>query len=161
AIDVAAATAEATVLALPTADERSPATLAALSAGGRVSVAADRTDRRTARVQDVAAGRELARLTGHAGQVLQVAISPDSRRAATAALRWGPTGFVRVEVFVWDAGGRRLAEFRPTAVLWQHPYGGLALSPDGARVAYDDYWADVGPDGRPRPVEARVTVRDV
>ncbi|HEY1381524.1 MAG TPA: serine/threonine-protein kinase [Gemmataceae bacterium] len=141
--------------------DRWPATLAALSAGGRVGASVDRANRRTVRVMDLAAGREVARLDGGLGEVVHVAVSPDGRRAATAAL--GRTGDdYRRLVVVWDAAtGGRVAEFRPAAVRVRHLYGGLVFSPDGARLAYDDYRMETGPDGRPVPAEARIVVRDV
>jgi serine/threonine protein kinase len=49
---------------------------------------------KTARVWDVAAGRELVRFTGHPDTIRGLAILPDNRRAATAG--WG--GIVRL----WD-----------------------------------------------------------
>src|SRR5262249_43403589 len=65
-------------------------------------------------------------------------------------------------VAVWDAAtGRRGAEYHPTPIRPGHLYGGLAFSPDGARLAYDDYRAETGPNGQPVSAEGRITVRQV
>jgi eukaryotic-like serine/threonine-protein kinase len=141
--------------------DRWPATLAALSSGGRICVGVDGPHRRAVHILDVNAGQELARLGEHSAEVIQVAVSLDGRRAATTALGRSGTE-IRRQVIIWNvASGGRLAEFLPTAVRPRHLYGGLALSPDGEQVAYDDYRTETGPDGLPNSVEAAITVRDV
>ena len=62
---------------------------------------------------------------------------------------------------VWGADGKRLAEFRPAAIWPRRLYGGLALSPDGERIAYDDYQTEIGSDGLPYSIESRITVREL
>jgi WD40 repeat protein/serine/threonine protein kinase len=78
---------------------------------------------RTARLWDVATGRELRTFKGHTAGVEGVALSPDGTRLATAS----HDGTVKV----WDAAGRELHTLKGHrgAVV------GVAFSPDGARLA--------------------------
>ena len=75
----------------------------------------------TARVWDVASGRELIRLT-HEDPVQSVAFSPDGQRLATAS---------KNTARVWDAAsGRELTRLPHEGDVWN-----LTFSPDGQRLA--------------------------
>jgi Flp pilus assembly protein TadD len=81
----------------------------------------------------------------------QVAVSHDGGRIAAAGLaRAGET--LSREVRVWDAqDGQTLATFRPAPTPVQPLSGAVALSPDGAWVAFDD---GAGAETRVRVCEA-------
>jgi WD40 repeat protein len=146
-----------------------PATLAVFSADGRRCVSAAGGVRKVVTVTDVPEGRPRA-LAGHTREVVQVAVSGDGRQAAAAALDeprpdGKPSRECR-ELLVWDVdSGRvlsRLSRKEAGAPVWPRLHGGLALSPDGGLIAFDEeHGTAVGPAGELRVTGVRITVRDV
>jgi WD40 repeat protein/Flp pilus assembly protein TadD len=135
----------------------SPAALAAFSGDGR-RLAAVSADQRTVKVLDAATGRELAALHGLEALPVQVAFSPDGRRVG-ATSRAGGKGPGRA-VQVWDAAtGEPLAHFRRTPPPPSPFYAAVALSPNGKRLAFDDYEVE-RPPGQDATARARVRVCD-
>jgi WD40 repeat protein/tetratricopeptide (TPR) repeat protein len=116
-----------------------PAQLADFSADSR-QIAMVSGDPWTVKVCDTRTGRETAALKGLPTGVIQVAFSRDGRRVAGLSWPWrDPLGFRAVQV--WDAGGQQLAGFTPHRG-GERLHGAVALSPDGSRVAFDDYPAE-------------------
>jgi WD40 repeat protein/tetratricopeptide (TPR) repeat protein len=114
-----------------------PANRAAFSgdAGRLATVSADW---HTVKVWEAESGRLLAALGGLTGRAVHVVFSADGRRVAATGLR-GKADPGR-EVQVWDAAtAQPLAAFRPQVGPTRTVHGAVALSPDGGRVAYDDY----------------------
>jgi WD40 repeat protein/serine/threonine protein kinase len=136
-----------------------PANIAAFSMDGR-RVAGVSGDGRAVKVWEVESGRELASLAGLTKRIVHVAISADGRRVAAVDWPGKQSGLPR-RVEVWDADtGQLLAQFE--AIVGPHFYvhGAVALSPDGTRLAYDDYTPQGTQDGAPR-LETRVRVHDL
>jgi WD40 repeat protein/serine/threonine protein kinase len=115
----------------------SPANLADFSGDCRL-LAGVGADRRTVKLWRTDGGRELASLGGLSGRTVDVAVSADGRRVAAAACPREPPADRQVRV--WDtATGELLDEFRPAVGPRRFIHGRVALSPDGSRVAFDDY----------------------
>ncbi len=76
-------------------------------------------------------------------------MSRDGRQVAAAGFIANPPNSIR-DVRVWDvAGGNCLFEAGPRAFPIRYVHGAVALSPDGALVAFDDYTdADPGSSAR-------------
>ncbi|MHC4993198.1 MAG: WD40 repeat domain-containing protein, partial [Planctomycetota bacterium] len=133
--------AERPAIEIPTLDVRGrPAPLSALAfdpAGETMFVGSTNV----IRVWDLAASRELRRLTGSEGRLERLVISPDGRRVFSA----GHESLIRI----WDsATGDELMSLRAGGQRVR----GLALSPDGTRLAAvsDDQRLRIW-DARPRP----------
>jgi WD40 repeat protein/serine/threonine protein kinase len=93
----------------------------ALSPDGRVAASASAD--RTARLWDVATGKELRRLEGHTDQVYAVAFRPDGLQVLT--------GGIDHLIKLWDvASGKELRTFEGHADV----VTGVAFSPDGKRA---------------------------
>ena len=115
-----------------------PAKLAAFSGDG-TSVALISQQRERIKVLDAQTGRERMVLFGLSTPATQVAVSWAGGRVAAAGFTSHPPDSAR-EVRVWDvATGRSLFEAAPRAFPTPYLHGALALSPDGALVAFDDY----------------------
>jgi WD40 repeat protein len=86
-------------------------------------------ERRTVSVREVATGKEVAVLTGHADDVTDADFSPDGRSVVTASL----DGTVRF----WDVAGANeyaaVLQQPAGGLTWAAGQPGLRLSPDGAR----------------------------
>ena len=92
----------------------------ALSPDGRSIVTG--SEDMTAKVWDLATGKELLTLRGHGGEVYSVAFSPDGQRIVT--------GSMDQTAQVWDAtSGRRLLILKHGGAL-----DAVAFSPDGQRI---------------------------
>jgi WD40 repeat protein/Flp pilus assembly protein TadD len=133
-----------------------PACIAAYSADGRL-LAGVKGDTRSVALWEVPGGREVATLGAFPARAVYVALSADGRRAAAVDWPAARPGQPR-DLRVWDVATRQVL-FVARPVLGPGPYahGAVALSPDGARVAFDDYVAPA-PGGAAR---ARVRVCDV
>ncbi len=134
-----------------------PAHVAEFSTDGRRLAGVNRFVPEEVTIWDVATGKEQMTLRGHTLPVYWVATSRDGRRWATSAVDWPSTALKR-EVKVWDAAsGALLAEFNPTSNPSDRRRlrGAVALSPDGERVAFEDYLADAA-DGTGARVRVRV-----
>jgi WD40 repeat protein len=132
-----------------------PANIADFSGDCRL-LAGVGADRRTAKLWQADSGRELASLGGLTGRTVDVAVSADGRRVAAAASPRDPPADRQVRV--WDAAtGEVLADFRPAGGSRRFPHGRVALSADGARVAFDDY-SGPGAGSKQEVVPARVRV---
>jgi WD40 repeat protein len=108
----------------------SPVACFALSPDGRRIAAAGHD--KTIKVWDLADGRELATLRGHAGDlVIALAFSPDGARLASAGARFNQYqgGLMADEVRLFDVDAAKLARTIPDAGL------SVAYSPDGSRLA--------------------------
>jgi WD40 repeat protein/Tfp pilus assembly protein PilF len=116
-----------------------PASLADFSGDGR-QIALASGDPKTVKVCDTRSGRETAALKGLPSHPAQVVFSRDGRRVAGLSWPWrDPLGARAVQV--WDVSGTPLASFTPNRGS-DGFHGAVALSPDGARVAFDDYPAE-------------------
>jgi WD40 repeat protein/serine/threonine protein kinase len=133
-----------------------PTAIAAFSPVGRHLAGRVATDPHRVGIWDVATGEAVCTFQGHTMPVYHVAWSRDGRRVTTAALDRITSGRAR-EVKVWDAAtGKLLADFQPRRLHDAVPrtlIGLAALSPDGNRVAFDDY--------PPGDTNARIRVHDV
>ena len=135
-----------------------PATVAAFAGDGRTLATID-TDRQTVKVWESASGREVAVLRGLSVPGVSVAISADGGRVAAVGLGH-PHNVPPREVRVWDTStGQTLATFKPNSGPVSRLYGAVALSPDGRRVAFDDYAPQ--PPGVQTKEQARVQICDV
>jgi serine/threonine protein kinase/WD40 repeat protein len=133
-----------------------PANIAAFADDGRL-LAAVAADGRTVKVWQVDDAKKHADLTGLAARAVHVALSADGRRAAAAAFPLDPNDAQVREVRVWGAAtGQALAVFHPQPGPRRFLHGAVALSPDGTRVAFDDYDAVNALDAVP----ARVRICD-
>jgi WD40 repeat protein len=95
--------------------------------GSRLASASEDT---SARIWDVARGKEVAALFGHAAAVYAVAWSPDGRRVAT--------GSYDLSVKIWDpVTGGEVCSFDKPGGIEQMIYA-LAWSRDGQRLACSD-----------------------
>jgi serine/threonine protein kinase/WD40 repeat protein len=141
-----------------TAQWLTPATLATFSSDRRrLAVVSNRPD--AIQVLDATTGKEQRVLRGLSVPAAQVAISADGGRVAAAGIRPQKPVFAR-EVRVWDAAtGESLFEVQPRSDPMPRLLGAIALSPDGARVAFDDY-APEEADARGAP-RTRVKVSEV
>ncbi len=132
-----------------------PAAMAAFSAEGR-RLAAVCTDRRALVVWDARAGQQLAALNGLGLPMVHVALSQDGSRVAAATAADKEKG-IR-EVRVWEVSTEQpLAQFGPAKAPVAQVHGAVALSPDGRRVAFDDY-APNAPAGEAAAVGTHVRV---
>ncbi len=122
-----------------------PAQVAAFDGSGRRLAAVSRQDPHVVNVWETATGKELCVLGGpgstpearHHVPVHQVSFSLDGRRVATSGSAHTQAGAVR-EIKVWDtASGRQVLGLERPILPQRHLYGGLALSPDGTRLAFD------------------------
>ena len=141
-----------------------PAVVADFSANGRRVAVVERADPRHVVVSDTADGRELLVLTGHTVPVYHVSWSRNGRRIVTAGFDWRGTHRQR-EIKVWDAvTGALITEFRPGGIAQQDfrgLYGIAALSPDGGRIAFDEY-GPVAAGGTPvAPAAPRIRVVEI
>jgi WD40 repeat protein len=95
-------------------------------------------------VFDIASGRRLRTLTGHAGEIRALAVSPDGKRLASAAN----------DVRVWDLARGRLLH----RLMSPHrpPVEALVWSSDGARIA--GFGTDAAPKRARRVAGARGSV---
>jgi WD40 repeat protein/serine/threonine protein kinase len=132
-----------------------PACIAAYSADGRL-LAGVKGDTRSVALWEVPGGREVATLGAFPARAVYVALSADGRRVAAVDCPRAKPGQPR-DLRVWDVATRQVL-FAARPVLGPGPYahGAVALSPDGARVAFDDYAPAAGEAAR-----ARVRVCDV
>jgi WD40 repeat protein len=127
-----------------------PANFVAFSGDGR-RVASASMDRRVVKVHDARTGEACAALVGLEFPAISVAVNRDGSRVAAAGLG-GKGDELSREVRVWDAARpEALAVFRPAGCSDRFLRGAVALSPDGERLAFDDYSGD----------EARVRVWEV
>ncbi len=103
---------------------------------------------RVVTIFDAGTGRELARLTGHAGAVTSVQYSSDGRWLAAAGGLPGRSG----EVKLWDVSGfggvknRQIRPAKTTSITLQGPSDvvcSVAFSPDGGQLAAASYDHDV------------------
>jgi eukaryotic-like serine/threonine-protein kinase len=129
----------------------SPATVLAFSGDGR-RVASVCRDRRVVKVHDARTGQVCEALVGLEIPAVSLAANRDGSRVAAAALR-RPKGEEGVrEVRVWDVDrAETLAVLHPAVLPDRDLRGVVALSPDGGRLAFDDYSGE----------QARVRVWDV
>jgi WD40 repeat protein len=128
-----------------------PAQVAAFSGDCRrlVGIA---SDTRAVKVWDTETRQELAVLNDLKNRVVHVAITPDGNRVAAVDWPGKKSGLSR-EVRVWDVGtGQCLPPFSAAAGASVYVHGAVALSPDGTRIAVDDYGAD-GPSARVRVID--------
>jgi eukaryotic-like serine/threonine-protein kinase len=138
-----------------------PANLAAFSGDGQW-LGVVREGEKGVQVLDAATARERILLGGMTNLVTQVALDRDGGRVAATALPWPRQPGVLREIRVWDAAtGKSLFDGRPhTAPLRNLPeyrlHGAVALSPDGTRVAFDDYPAEGEPPGEGRASTIRI-----
>jgi len=117
---------------------QTPAAVADYSADGHRLVTVG-VDRLLVKVWDTATGRALSTLRGLSAPATYVACSRDGGRIAAAGLPRAKEGKPR-DVKVWDAAtGQVLAGFAPVPGPTPYTHGRVALSPDGRRVAFDDY----------------------
>jgi WD40 repeat protein len=124
---------------------------------GRWLAAVSAGDPRIVHVIDAATGAKIHRLE-HPFEVLHLAYSQDGRRLAATAVRQPD---LQRTICVWDAEtGRRLAEISCDPFQPVRQRGGLALSPKGEWVVYDEYPAAEEGAGQ-RGAACRVIVRDV
>jgi WD40 repeat protein/serine/threonine protein kinase len=91
-------------------------------------------DPRTVKVWDTAHGAELATAAGHAHRVAAVALSPDGRLLATAAMSDFKDNPRRepAEILLWEMNSGRQLRRLPTEAIF---VSSLAFSPDGNRLA--------------------------
>jgi WD40 repeat protein len=116
----------------------SPATVADYSEDGRrlVTVAADY---RVVKLWDPDDGRALATLRGLTRAATRVDCGRDGSRVAAAGIET-VGGHLGREIRVWDTvTGQTIAEFHPSVGPTHLIHGAVALSPDGGRLAFDDY----------------------
>ncbi|MCI0339693.1 MAG: WD40 repeat domain-containing protein [Planctomycetales bacterium] len=107
--------------------ERTGIAAVAFSPDGRL-VASAGTDG-SARVWDVAAGREIRKLQGHRRDLTDLSFTPDGRLLVTSSLD--------STAKVWEvASGREVQEFNAIRNSIQHPFvQGVVVSPNGKLVA--------------------------
>jgi WD40 repeat protein len=140
-----------------------PAHVAAVAADGRRAAAVSE-DLHSVKVYDTVTARELAVLPSPDAGAIHIALSPDGRRAAASAIAGDDAHRVRA-VLVWDVDtGKTLFECKPRRGPLTGLHGAVTLSPDGQRVAFDDYRPH-DPEARDLPgggpAEARIKVCDV
>jgi WD40 repeat protein/serine/threonine protein kinase len=119
------------------------------------------------KVWDTVTGQELLTLPAQTGQAWDVAFSRDGQRIAADGCSRAEKGLVR-EIKIWDASTGRLVSVVPLGPYPGMPEGtprpvrggGLALSPDGTRLAFDQFRVEPGPGGRPRYKDACVKLWD-
>jgi WD40 repeat protein len=110
----------------------------------------------TIQVWDIAAGKELPRMTGHSGAVLDLVFDPDGKRLASVAMAGTPGAY---EVKLWDiATGSEFLHAKRDARLWSAVGHCLSFSPDGHRLLGRDLARPDGSvetiwDATPRPEE--------
>ncbi len=104
------------------------------------------SNRLLVKVYDAKTGSELTALSGLSAPATFVSLSEDGSRAAASglfaknAVRWR-------EVKVWDAiNGQILLSSQPSNAPTPYTYGRVAMSPDGSRIAFDDYDYSAGLD---------------
>ncbi len=131
----------------------SPATLATFSADGGMLATVVRREASVIQTWTVPDGTKagvfspLRTLGNRSNAVYQLAMSRDGGRLASSEI--SPRGEGRYRrIVVWEtASGRELHRFPDQPTADQQLCGGLALSPDGALVAFDDYPSAAGGTG--------------
>lgn len=117
-----------------------PATVARFSSDGRWLAGVDKTNSSRVIIWDATTGQSRIGLQSTL-PVYHIAWARDAGRLVTVGLDWKRSS--RREVRVWDVtSGKLLADIRPGRIqVENYPaiYGVAALSPDGKRVAFDDY----------------------
>ena len=132
-----------------------PANLAAFSGDGRW-LGVVRNGEKDVQILDAATAKERIVVGGMRTLATQVALSRNGGRVAATGLPLPMQPGALREVRVWDtATGKSLFENRPNNAPLEDPpvirlHGAVALSPDGTRVAFDDYPAADEPPGEGR-----------
>ena len=122
-----------------------PAALAEFSLGTR-RLAVVPSNRLLVRVYDAKTGSELTALSGLSAPATFVSLSEDGSRAAASGL-FAKNAVRSREVKVWDAiSGQILLSSKPSNAPTPYTYGRVAMSPDGSRIAFDDYDYSAGLD---------------
>jgi WD40 repeat protein len=128
---------------------KTPSTLAVFDGAAGQLATVTKDDPRLIRVWELASADDPARppelhggtaLRGHVVDVYQLAFSQDRRRIASAGTGLRENKRVR-EIRVWDAATGACLFTRIFPTMMSTLDGGLALSPDGLRLAVDDYAA--------------------
>jgi WD40 repeat protein/serine/threonine protein kinase/tetratricopeptide (TPR) repeat protein len=133
-----------------------PARPASFSRDGNVLAAVAGMNPKEVVISDTRTGRELTSVTCQSSNILTVAISADAKFVAACGVM--PTPERNREIRVWDVASSEETTYleikgQPAHLGVTHPFGVLALSPDGRLLAFDDY-ADSGS-------QVRVKVWDV
>jgi len=142
-----------------TSDWITPAVTADFSDDGSL-VATIAHDRNVTKLYDVATGQETAALTRLPSPATMVDISADGSRVLAMGMKridLDPNRDIRV----WDAKtGDVVADFRASRFPIRYIHGAAVLSPDGSRLAFDDYERPSG-QGPGDPTVTRIRVKDL
>jgi WD40 repeat protein len=115
-----------------------PAAMTEWSSDARMLATVAR-DRQQIKLWNMNAPATPVTLTGLTAPASYLAISSSGDRVAAAGLFAKDRSRFR-EIMVWDTGsGKPLARFSPALAATTFTHGRVALSPDGSRVAFDDY----------------------
>jgi eukaryotic-like serine/threonine-protein kinase len=115
-----------------------PAATAEWSADGRW-VATTSADRQLVKVWDSSSENAPLTFKGLTAPATYLSVSPDGARIAAAGL-YVKNEVRRRDVKVWDRASQQiLAAFTPALGPTRFTHGRVAISPDGQRVAFDDY----------------------